>query len=336
MHTPTERSRRRARRGTTLMELMVVMVILAIIMAGAFAALNRQQVATTGQTATTELRAQLNEAARILPVELRSVSSVGSDIIGPLYADSLKLRVTYGTAVICQVVGSAVDLVPAGRLSPLDATKNYTLSSFVYDPQPGDWAFVLNEGATAATIDDSWTPMTIANSGSGGASGARKNATSTCLPALGGYTTAADANKSNYTLNLNGSGGSSMPATAGAGTPIKLAREVGYTWVQRNGDWYLGYCSSGYCGLANTPEPLVGPLWHAMNGSAVVPVFTYYDAAGAQIPAGTAATTGVARIVVTLRARTKGVVSAAGARTARDYVTDSLQVSIAIRNRNAT
>ena len=118
-------------------------------------------------------------------------------------------------------------------------------------------------------------------------------------------------------INLLGLG----PNVAGAfplGAPIRGFERVVYQLYQPAGDtsWYVGFQPAG-----QTMQPLIGPV--LTNGL----TFQYYDANGNV----TAVRTQVARIDITVRARTAAAVRAGGQAAAATMV-DSVVTSVALRN----
>ena len=93
---------------------------------------------------------------------------------------------------------------------------------------------------------------------------------------------------------------------------------VTYSLYQQAGDtsWYIGFQPAG-----GSMQPLIGPV--LTNGL----TFTYYNAAGAV----TAVKSQVARIDITVRARTTSAIRAGG-QAARLTAVDSVVTSVALRN----
>ena len=116
------------RRGFTLTELMVSLVMFGIVSGIILNMVRAQQRFYRGATEVIDVRSQLRQAAAIMPLELRSVSTVstvkpagspyqasvlGSDIT---FMDDkeMRFRSTYGSGVACQVVNATntVSLAP--------------------------------------------------------------------------------------------------------------------------------------------------------------------------------------------------------------------------------
>src|SRR6266478_6412447 len=119
------------------------------------------------------------------------------------------------------------------------------------------------------------------------------------------------------TINLLGLG----PNVAGAiptGAPVRGFERVVYQLYQPAGDtsWYVGFQPAG-----QSMQPLIGPV--LTNGL----TFQYYDVNGVV----TAVRTQVARIDITVRARTAAAVRGGG-QAARATVVDSVVTSVALRN----
>jgi hypothetical protein len=121
----------------------------------------------------------------------------------------------------------------------------------------------------------------------------------------------------NFSLNLLGLG----PNVANAipvGAPVRGYEHVTYQLYQPAGDtsWYVGFQPG-----IGTMQPLLGPV--LTNGL----TFQYFDANGVV----TAVRTNVARIDITVRARTTAAVRRGG-QAARATVVDSVVTSVALRN----
>jgi prepilin-type N-terminal cleavage/methylation domain-containing protein len=127
------------------------------------------------------------------------------------------------------------------------------------------------------------------------------------------------ANGQRLILNLNLLGlGANVAGAIPVGAPVWGFERVTYQLYQPAGDtsWYVGFQPSG-----GSMQPLIGPV--LTNGL----TFTYYNAAGAV----TAVRSQVARIDITVRARTASAIRAGG-QAARLTQIDSVVTSVALRN----
>jgi len=102
------------------------------------------------------------------------------------------------------------------------------------------------------------------------------------------------------------------------GAPVRGYEKVTYKLYQPAGVtlWYIGFRPAG-----QTMQPLIGPI--LPNGL----TFSYFDANGN----ATAVRTQVARIDITVRARTTSAVRGGGTAAAA-VVVDSVTTSVALRN----
>src|SRR5688500_6335740 len=107
------RSSQSRRAGFTIVEFLLVVVILGVVMAVMATAFQKQQRFVTKTTSLTGVRAQMRQAAAVLPAELRAVSRVGGDIYA-MTSRSLDIRAGTGGSMICRipVVGSAALVIP--------------------------------------------------------------------------------------------------------------------------------------------------------------------------------------------------------------------------------
>src|SRR5678815_3514229 len=70
----------RVRRGLSLVEIMVALVLLGIVSGVVMRVVQRQQRFYQGVNQIVVQRSQLRQATSVLPIDLRSMSSVGNDI----------------------------------------------------------------------------------------------------------------------------------------------------------------------------------------------------------------------------------------------------------------
>src|SRR5262245_946155 len=94
----------RVRRGMTLVEILVALVLLGIVSGVVMRVVMRQQRFYQGVNQIMTQRSQLRQATSVLPIDLRSLSSVGNDIL--VASDSsIWFNVTVGTGAVCELVG---------------------------------------------------------------------------------------------------------------------------------------------------------------------------------------------------------------------------------------
>jgi prepilin-type N-terminal cleavage/methylation domain-containing protein len=300
---------RRARRGFTLTEMMFVLVVFGLVAAATMQIIVRQQKFYASTTDLMAMRNSLRDVGEALPSDLRGISSIGGDIYA-MSDSAIDFRLSTGISVVCSVV--------AGRLSviipPLNVANKSGLSTWITAPTTGDTAFFYDEGATSAVTDDSWqkVPVTTAL------------AVGVCPTSSGYTTTSAEANGS-WTLTV----GSALNTGVVTGSIIRFFRHAKYKLYQPSGGaWYLGYqdCPGGSCG---TMQPVAGPyLAYSTNAASTGLRFVYRDSTGAT----TTTPANVARIDVVAKAQTDNKIRMPG--RPEDYYSDSLVVTIALRNRS--
>ncbi|HWE41786.1 MAG TPA: hypothetical protein VG432_04730 [Gemmatimonadaceae bacterium] len=298
------KSRRAARAGVSLAELLVVLVILGLVGSVIMRVVLRQQRFYASAAELTSTRADLRDLATALPSDLRAISSVGGDIYA-MSDSSIDFRLTTGISTVCQI-GAGYVIVP-----PASLTSRSGVTSWTAAPVSGDSVLIYDEGATTAISDDAWRAYKIT---------AAPVAASCPTTTLFTSTSAEAAAGVKLTLSA------ALPAGSPQGSAMVFFRHAHYgLFVTASGRTMLGYydCPGGTCGSAT---PMGGPfLPYAATGSGVQ--FIYYDSTGAV----TATKTNVARIDVAVRGQTAAPVALAGGE--RSYVRDSLNFTVSLRNR---
>jgi prepilin-type N-terminal cleavage/methylation domain-containing protein len=285
------------RRGFTLVELLIAMVLLGIVSAGIYRVLVNNQRVYQQQTQRIDLQQNIRAAANILPAEFRELAASDTDIT-VMTATSLQIRAMRWLAFVC------TPPVTGGALGNLTLT--------VRGGAPGqpmfygargldltkDSLLIYYDGRAITRNDDAWAL-------------ARPVASQAlnCLDGRPGL---------QITLNqLLLRGAPNVPGSIPLGAPVRGFERVTYQLYQPAGDtsWYIGFQPSG-----GTMQPLIGPvLPNGLN-------FAYFDSLGV----ATAVPTRVARIDITVRARTAQLVRQnSGAVTA---TRDSVVTSVALRN----
>ncbi len=164
-----------------------------------------------------------------------------------------------------------------------------------------DGILVYYDGDKNSRLDDFW-------------------ATATITAAPNGQNCDDGTNGQRLLLNMNLLGlGPNVAGAIPLGAPVRGWEAVNYSLYRPAGDtsWYVGFQPAG----AATPQPLIGPV--LTNGL----TFQYYDVNGNP----TAVRAQVARIDITVRARTAAAVRAGGQAAAATMV-DSVVTSVALRN----
>lgn len=312
------------RAGFSLAELMIVVVILGIIGTLLTGVLMRQQRFHRAVTSVTDSRARMRDVATIMPTDLRSISTIGSDILA-MDETSVQFRAFVGTAVLCRFASALVIEVP-----PRVLANGNVLTSWITPPIPGDVAYIYDDGATTGNADDSWTQVAITDTASA------VDATwcpTTTVPA---YTAAADNGARRYRFTL---ATAISQVTHTTGEPIRFAREVRYSAYQAtDGQWYVGYekCTPNIVttlpGACANREVLAGPILPASTDTLTSGLFfVYYDQTGTRITSVASANL-IARINVGIRTSSESLRQA----TADNKTIaggDSLRFTIGIRNR---
>jgi prepilin-type N-terminal cleavage/methylation domain-containing protein len=285
------------RRGFTLVELLIAMVLLGIVSMGIYRVLVNNQRVYQQQTQRIDLQQNIRAAVNILPAEFRELAASDTDIT-VMTATSLQIRAMRWLAFVCTppVTGAGlgnVTLTVRGGAPGLEmfyGSRGLDLTK--------DSLLIYYDGRPTTRNDDAWAlARPVAN------------APLNCLDGRPGM---------QITLNqLLLRGAPNLPGSIPLGAPVRGFERVTYQLYQPAGDtsWYIGFQPSG-----GTMQPLIGPvLPGGLN-------FAYYDSLGVV----TAAPTRVARIDITVRARTAQLVRQnSGAVTATQ---DSVVTSVALRN----
>lgn len=292
--------------GFTIVELLVALVLLGLVSAALYRVLVNNQRLYVAQTQRIDLSQNIRAAASILPAEFRELDAFDGDIIA-MTPTRLELRVMRWLSFIC------IQPVLGGGLNGLQMT--------IRGGQPGqpmffgarapdinkDTMLIYYDGDQTTRADDYWARGTF---------NAIPNAPAVCPdPNPPGPQPAV---RVNFSLNLLGLGANAVGAIP-LGAPVRGYEHVIYQLFQPAGDtsWYIGFQGGG----GATMQPLIGPV--LTNGL----TFQYYDVNGNV----TAARTNVARIDITVRARTAAAVRSGG-QAPRATVVDSIVTSVALRN----
>jgi len=288
------------RRGFTLIELLVALVLLGLVSAALYRVLVNNQRLYMAQTQRIDLSQNIRAAATILPAEFRELSASEGDIAGPLSPTRLDIRAMRWLGFICTqpllggVLGGVSMVIRGGAVGqPLFfGARNINENT--------DSLLIYYDGNQSTRTDDFWAlgrPIASPNG-------------QNCADGQNGQRLIFD-------LNLLG-----FPNQAGAipmGAPVRGFERVTYQLYQPAGDtsWYVGFQPAG-----GTMQPLIGPvLSNGLN-------FTYFNANGA----ATANRFQVARIDITIRARTAAAVRQGGGSGPMRATVDSIVTSVALRN----
>ena len=304
-------SGRRARRGFTMVELLVALVLLGLVSAALYRVLVNNQRLYMAQTQRIDLSQNIRAAANILPAEFRQLdaadAAAASDIVamGP---DSITIHAMRWTSFVCSA-------------PVLDGVNTTNRSMIIRGGQQGQPMFFGSRGIQTATdsmmiyldadqttrTDDYYVPARLSNAVSGAA----------LCPAVG-----AVGAQPGTTVTWDGNfyGGNNAAGAIPVGAPVWGFERVTYRLYQAaDGLWYIGY--RPWLPAGTSIQPLIGPV--LPNGL----TFQYYDASGNV----TAVRTQVARIDITVRARTTNAVRNGGQAPAA-VIVDSITTSVALRN----
>ena len=289
----------RGRRGFTMIELLVALVLLGLVSAALYRVLVNNQRLYMDQTARIDLSQNIRAAGTILPAEFRELDASEGDIAA-MSATSISIRAMRWLGFAC---------TPPALGGVLNGT-----SLIVRGGAPGqplfygargidntkDSLLIYYDGNVNSRADDFWAVASITATPNG----------QNCPDGQNGQRLITN-------ISLLGLG----PNVAGAipiGAPVRGFERVVYQLYQPAGDtsWYVGFQPAG-----QSMQPLIGPV--LTNGL----TFQYYDVNGNV----TAVRNQVARIDITVRARTAAAVRAGG-QADRATVVDSVVTSVALRN----
>ena len=317
------KTRPKARRGFTLIEIMIAVTLLGIIGSILTAVLVRQQRFHRAVAQVTDARARMRDIATILPTDLRSISTAGRDILG-ISDTSIQFRAFVGSAILCDYEGPTLIELP-----PQELASGNVLASWINPPQPNDVVYLYDSGTEAGNQDDSWGVFTVADTAS--------DADASWCPTSRGFATAADATKRRYRITLN-----SAPnqARVELGAPIRFAREVRYSvYLASDGQWYVGfqpctpsitYNTPGDCGAR---EVLAGPVKPGTADTTTSGLFfVFRKRNGDRVTTLTAADT-IASVSVGIRTLSGSLLGATSSKAAAEQGGDSLRFTVGIRNR---
>jgi prepilin-type N-terminal cleavage/methylation domain-containing protein len=327
----------RKRRGMTLIEIMIALVLLGIVSGVIMRVIMRQQRFYQGVNQIMTQRSQLRQATGVLPSDLRSLSSVGGDIL--VASDSsMEFMMNVGTGVVCALVpgGTKIVMPPEALWNGQSITSwyGYGWPDPKNKPKSAYTVYIYNPGKAVGNDDDIWQKFSLTD------------VTSSTTACLSTFTTIGDAGKKRPVLELSSTGpndpvtGGPLSQYIGIGAPVRIMKQVRYKlYTAGDGKWYLGYSdydvtSSKYDELS----PVGGPYdaYASGSGSATGLGFRYYDVDGTEIASGANATdrARIARVDLIARARTATNVRAAGFQAGlNQQYKDSLAVSVMLRNR---
>ena len=294
----------RARRGFTMVELLVALVLLGLVSAALYRVLVNNQRLYMAQTQRIDLSQNIRAAANILPSELREIDASEGDIIA-MSPTRLEIRAMrwIGFTCVAPVLGGALN--PVTMVIRGGAPGQPLFFGARGMNVVSDTMLIYYDGNPTTRNDDYWARGTF----TGVAPAAVNCPDPTAPPQPGQLVT--------FNLNLLGLGINAAGAIP-VGAPVRGYEHVIYQLYQPAGDtsFYIGFQPAG-----GTMQPLVGPV--LTNGL----TFQYYAADGSV----TAVKNQVARVDITVRARTTSAIRGGGQAPAATVV-DSISTSVALRN----
>ena len=329
----------RKRHGMTLIEIMISLVLLGIVSGVIMRVVMRQQRFYQGVNQILTQRGQLRQVTGVVPNDLRSLSSVGGDIL--IASDSsMEFMMNVGTGVVCELVPGGTKVV----MPPEDLASTQSITTWYGNgwpdpknkPKSAFTVYIYNPGSVVGNDDDIWQKFTLTD-------------VQTSITACVGppkFTTIGDAGKNRPVLVLSSTGpndpvtGGPVSQYIGVGAPVRIMKQVRYKLYQAaDGKWYLGYANFNAGTSAwETLAPVSGPYdpYSTSSGTPSGLGFKYYDVDGNEITSGATAAQlrQIARVDLVARARTAANVRAAGIQNGLDQqYRDSLAVSVMLRNR---
>ena len=305
MRSDLTRSRRG---GFSLPEIMVALVLLGIVATGIMTIVMRQQQFYRSATEVIDTRQQIRQAAAVVPVDVRGVSSVGNDI-NAMSDSALDVRGNIGSGIVCSHTANSV------TIPPLNLANNRYFTTFLTRPQVHDVMLIFDD-KSPGNQDDDWMPYTI-------------SAIDSTLAGCPSFTDpVADASKYRYVYTFS----TALSTTIIDGAPLRMARGVKYSIYKSatDGLWWMGYRECrGDGSSCSSVQPVSGPYKPYVAGDTLNSgaLFVYRDSTGVV----TTTPGKVARVELIVRGQTQAPVALGGGK-ARTY-SDFVKVTIALRNR---
>ncbi len=292
-------SRGRGRRGFTIIEVLVALVLLGLVSAALYRVLVNNQRLYMAQTQRIDLSQNIRAAGSILPAEFRELDASEGDITA-MSATSISIRAMRWLGFACNTPGLGGALNGVSLIVRGGAPGQPLFFGARGIDNTKDSVLIYYDGNVNSRADDFW-------------------ATGSITAAPNGQNCNDGTNGQRLILNVNLLGlGANVAGAIPLGAPVRGFERVIYQLYQPAGDtsWYVGFQPAN-----QSMQPLIGPV--LTNGL----TFQYYDANGNV----TAVRSQVARIDITVRARTTAAVRAGGQAAAATMV-DSVVTSVALRN----
>jgi prepilin-type N-terminal cleavage/methylation domain-containing protein len=240
---PLDLTRRAARAGFTLIELMISLIIAGIILTAAYRILAGNQRFYRAQTQITEVQQNIRAVVQLLPGDLRELSSVEGDIFS-MTSDSIHIRSLRGFGIVCDVPSA---------VSGTFTVRNSQLFMYTTPTANRTRVIVYQDNNPTIASDDAWVRGSIT-----------AVANANCTDGTAG---------TRFTVGMFGGNGVLAGVTTGA--PVRLYERAYYKFYDTGSGWYLGvssYVSGAYTALS----PVAGPL-RPTDGLEMI----YYDRTGA-------------------------------------------------------
>ena len=294
------------------MELLVALALFGIVGAATLRSLDAQARFHSGILTILESRSQHAAAHEAVAVELRGVSTAAGDVT-QLSDSAIVFRLPVGAGVACNIGAGVIDLAPDS------VAAGQALTRFRTTPQPGDTAWLFDEGATDMSADDAWIGVPVA---------AVSRAPGHC-PGHPLLDPVLDAGLSSWRLTI---AGPAPPPTVVPSAPVRLTRAARFALYRGGtGEHWLGFTEWQPAAASwITIQPVSGPYlpFNAAAPRASGIALGARDSSGATSalvgPGSTAAISMATRTRTTRTVRMDGV--------ARGRYADSLHSLIGIRN----
>lgn len=292
-----------SRRGFTMIELLVALVLLGLVSTAIYRVLVNNQRLYMAQTQRIDLSQNIRASNTILSSEFRELDAFDGDIAA-MTATSIDIRAMRWLSFICVAPALAGNNAGNQMIIRGNAVGTPMFFGSRYINENTDSLLIYLDGNQTTRTDDYFVPARLAAT----------PGNQQC-PAVGAV---AAQPGTRIVFDGNFIAGTNVAGAITVGAPVRGFERARYALYQPAGDtsWYLGFQPAG-----QTMQPLIGPL--LTNGL----TFSYFNAAGAV----TAVRTQVARIDVTVRARSQNAVRRGGQEAARTIV-DSITFSVALRN----
>jgi len=299
--------------GFTLVEILIALVLLGVVTAALYRVLINNQRVYTAQMQRIDLQQNIRAAATILPADLREADATDGDISAAT-ATSITFRAMRWVGFICNPPVNG-GLVQTPTLI-LTLTSKHQFG--IRGPAIGDSVLIYYEGDDGTTKDDTWVPGKIT---------VMANVNCPGLPTYPDNTAGPQLTVTAWmptTAILPALPAPNLINTIYAGDPVRGFEPVTYQLYQPAGD------TSYYVGLQNAAgtQPLIGPV--LSNGLTLA----YFDSTGANLgaPVSAANLLKIARVDITVRARTAQPVRLASGSTLLGAIVDSVVTRVSLRN----